>query len=373
MRVLVLSCNTGEGHNAAGRAVQEALCARGHHCDFLDMLGLVGENYSRRVSKAYVFVANRAPRFFQMLYGAGDFISSSRTKSPVYWVNRLYRGKILRQIERGNYAAVVTPHLFPAQTLTSLRREGRLRGIHTVAVATDYTCIPFWEETECDYYVLGHPDLVAEFAAKGIPEEKLLPYGIPVKRAFSQEGDRGEARRELGLPPEGPVVLIMSGSMGHGKLDALADRLLKEGGDALSLVVVCGNNRELLEKLQGRFCDRENIRLLGFTQQVARYMEACDVLLTKPGGLTTTEAAVKGVPMVHTAPIPGCETVNARFFSQREMSVTGKTLREQVQSARILWEEPSARRAMLEAQRRNIGRRAAEDVCDLLERLTEGG
>ncbi len=373
MKLLILSCNTGEGHNAAGRAVEEAALAAGHSCDFLDLLSLVGENCSRRVSKGYVAIVNRTPHVFQALYGAGDLISSKNRKSPVYWINRLNRLRLLRVIREGGYDAVVMPHLFPAETVTALRREGQLKDLPLVAVATDYVCIPFWEETECDRYIIPHRDLAAEFEKKGIPPEKLLPWGIPVKQAFSQPVSQQEARARLDLPQEGPVALLMSGSMGYGKLPQLADALLREGNGTLTLCVICGNNEQQRIRLERRYAGKSQVRILGYTQNVADYMAACDVVLSKPGGLSSTEAAVAGAPLVHTAPIPGCETYNAAFFAQKEMALGGKTPRELARSARLLWESDQARELMRRHQREHMNGQCARQIVQLLESLVQAG
>ena len=99
-----------------------------------------------------------------------------------------------------------------------------------VAVETDYTCIPFWEETECDYYIVPHESLIDEFAAKGIPREKLLPYGIPVRPAFSRPCRKADARAVCRIPEDASVYLIMSGSMGFGKVNLLVAGLLTHLG-----------------------------------------------------------------------------------------------------------------------------------------------
>ena len=102
--------------------------------------------------------------------------------------------KLGRFLEANAFDVIVTPHLFPAETLTAMKRRGTLKQ-KTVAIATDYTCIPFWEETDCDYYVIPHEDLKEEFAAKGIPEEKLLPLGIPVRQSFYRKRS-GQRQRD---------------------------------------------------------------------------------------------------------------------------------------------------------------------------------
>ena len=197
-----------------------------------------------------------------------------------------------------------------------MKQKGRLT-IPCVAVATDYACIPFWEETNCDYYVVPHKDLIPEFASCGIPEEKLLPLGIPVRPAFARPASKEDVRRHLGLPENAPLFLVMSGSMGFGKLAIFAAELSLRLKSGEHMVIICGNNKRIYTVLQKQFQNNPRVHILGYTNRVADYMDACDVIFTKPGGLTSTEALVKRIPIVHTAPIPGCETANRNFFCKK--------------------------------------------------------
>ena len=189
MKVLILSCNTGEGHNYAGRALKE--CIESHHdtADMLDIMMLASPRVSKLVGNSYVNIVRHAPRLFQCLYKLGGLVSSARHHSPVYYANALLAKKLTRYLDTHHYDVIVTPHLFPAQTLTYIKKKNLLSQ-KVVAVETDYTCIPFWEETDCDYYIIPHYELIDEFTAKGIPRERLKPYGIPVRPAFSDQSDR---------------------------------------------------------------------------------------------------------------------------------------------------------------------------------------
>ena len=158
MKILILSCDTGEGHNAAGKAVKEAAELRGHNVDMIDMFLLSGKKASHAVGGAYVNIVKHTPRLFGFIYKVGMLITSDHRKSPVYYANALMAKKLSAYIAKHGYDAVVTPHLYPAETLTYLKKKGLLQ-IPAIAVETDYTCIPFWEETELDYYVTPHEDL----------------------------------------------------------------------------------------------------------------------------------------------------------------------------------------------------------------------
>ena len=366
-KILVLSCNTGQGHNAAAEALVETFLAYGAECEKRDALSFAGESFSRVVSKSYVGVAVKAPKLFQMLYEAGGFISSDKHKSIVYAVNCAYAGPLYEFISAGRFDAVVAPHLFPAEALTHLRKH-KMIDIKWYAVATDYTCIPFWEETEPDRLFIPHALLQEEFIARGIPSERLQATGIPVKRVFREKLPKGEARRLLGLSEGGRLYLVMSGSMGFGNLERLAEALLAACGTEDHVLVICGNNKTLKETLTSKYGANTQMAVVGYTDRVPLYMDACDVILTKPGGLTSTEAAVKNVPLVHTAPIPGCETANRDFFSKNGIALCGEDDEACANIAVTLAHDEKEAGKMLEAQRRMINPEAADAICNCVLR-----
>lgn len=152
MKILILSCNTGEGHNSAGKAVMEAALLRGHEVEFMDLMLLGGKTVSHMVGGAYISIVRHIPAFFSLLYKVGGLISSSTRKSPVYYANSLLAGRLDRYIKEHSFDLILTPHLYAAEVLTCLKHRGLL-SVPVIAIGTDYTCIPFWEETDCDCYI----------------------------------------------------------------------------------------------------------------------------------------------------------------------------------------------------------------------------
>lgn len=368
MKALILSCNTGGGHNSAGKAMLRRLLEQGCQARMLDMMSLAGERTSRIVGGTYVNVAKYTPRLFAAAYRAGDRLSSARRKSPVYYANTMMAGFLERYLRENETDILVMPHLFPAETITYMKRRGKL-AIPAVAIATDYTCIPFWEETDCDAYVLPHPDLAEEYIQRGIPKEKLYPLGIPNAMEFETQMSREEARSRLGLDREAPLLLVMGGSMGFGRIQELTRELYMACMEGEQIGVICGTDRRMYRSLLQEFGEEKDIHILGYTDQVALWLDASDVVYTKPGGLTSTEALVRQVPIVHTAPIPGCETKNAEFFARRGMSVQAKTVREQVEAGMKLLYDPGMRGSMEQAQRENSFPRASLEIFHLMESL----
>lgn len=366
MKALILSCNTGQGHNAAGKALKEEFLRRGIECKMLDALRFARPKTSKRASGVYVKTATKFPEAFGAAYKVAGKISSDKRKSPIYYANTLYGRKLYTYIKKGGYDCVVMPHLFPAEAVTYIKKHYPLSAA-CFFVATDYTCIPFTEETGLDGYFIPSDELIMEYKERGIPEERLVPVGIPVSKRFRDRQDKKATRFGLGIGTDGPVVLIMTGSMGFGNISAMAAVIeagLPEDG---RVVILGGNNQKLKEKLRREFRGNRKILVLDFTTQVDLYMDICDVLVTKPGGLTSTEAAAKGIPMAHSAPIPGCETRNAAFFSGHGMSVLGQNEKEVGARVLELLKNQAAARNMTIAQKHYINGAAAVDICDYVE------
>lgn len=364
MKILILSCNTGEGHNSAGWAVKEYLELQGHQVVMEDMMLLKGARTSKAVGGAYVGIVKHFPLLFGLGYRLGGWVSSDKRKSPVYYACSLLAGTLKGYLEQNRFDAVVTPHLYPAETLTAMKKKGWLK-IPVVAIGTDYTCIPFWEETDCDYYILPHEAMKKSCVKRGLPEEKLRAFGIPVAKSCRREISREDARRKLGLDPDGKYFLAAGGSMGAGDLSELVEKLLEETSTE-KILVICGSNKKAEQKLKKQFAEESRTQILGFTTQMPLYLKACNVLFTKPGGLTSTEAAVVGVPMIHTAPIPGCETVNRKFFTKAGMSWSAMTLKGQVEKGIQLMNDPEAVAQMVSAQKKQIHGNAVEKLYEFI-------
>lgn len=373
MKVLILSCDTGEGHNSAAAAIYEYLKKVNVECQMLDALSLKSIKASKRAELAYLRVI-KIPLLFGFIYNAGMLVSNAKIKSPVYYMNKSYRDKLHDYINDNGFDTVITTHLFPAEALTALKRENRLSA-RTIAVNTDYTCIPFWEETELDYYIIPHEDLTCEFIRRGIPKEKLLPFGIPVKPEFYEKLPRQEARKKfcelfnISFDISKPWYMVMSGSMGYGKVHKLINAIIKMQSTDVNIIIICGYNEKLKSKFEEKYGKYKNVAICGFCNNVPLIMDACDILFTKPGGLSSTEAAVKNIPIIHTAPIPGCETKNAAFFNSRLMSYSSKCIRTQLEAAARICSDETYRNKIIQAQKKNISRATCSNIYLLLTGL----
>lgn len=371
MEALILSCGTGGGHNSAGEALEEALLRRGHSVCMQNPYDLCGKNLSQRINQVYIQIAQRVPALFGVVYVLGNLYRRLPFRSPVHYANRRMVGRMEAYLSEHSYDVVLMPHLFPAEILTNLRRQGKPVP-KTIFVGTDYTCIPFTEETECDAYVIPAEDLKEEYVGWGIPEEKLFPLGIPVRQAFAEAAERDAQTARRSASDGGRYLLISGGSIGAGKLEQVIRTLLNSrlcfGKNGVRLVVVCGNNQKLYRRLRKKYGGR--IKLLAHTDRMAEYMSAADVFIGKPGGLSSTEAAAVGAPLIHVSPIPGCEICNERYFARHGMSVPVRNIRRDLcKTVEALLAGRHVER-LRKNQRRCVDPKSAEKICRLAEELT---
>ena len=359
-KVLILSCGTGGGHNSAAKAILEELLSQGLEADFMEYLEIINTNLKNKVNEIYLKSTNNEGKTFKVAYKLGEIYQKTNIKSPVYGLNQLNKNKLYDYIKRNGYEYIITTHLFAAQALTAIKKEHR---INFTAVATDYVCIPFWRETNPDFMITPSDELKSSFIDQGVKENKLIPLGIPVKRAYSEDYDINDCKKKVGLDINKRYVLLLTGSMGFGNVEEIVDEL-KNNINSINLIVACGTNKELYEKLN----KKDNVIPLEFTENIDLYMKSSDIILSKPGGLTTTEIAVLGKPFIHTMPIPGCENYNANFFESHKMSLKCMNIPEIVESTKLLLENKDLCRELVENQRKYMNRNSCRDLVNLIKK-----
>ena len=370
MRVLILTCNTGGGHNAVAAALAESFRRLGVSSDTEDGLSFISQKASRFVSKWHTRFYRRYPKLYKAGYMSAENDAESNDRdNPVYRYMARGARRLDRAIQDGGYDAVVCVHVIPAMMMTELRRQHETGPVFCF-VATDYTCSPTVGGCTPDICVIPHEELAEEFVSCGIARETLLAAGIPVRAVFRERGDRAAARSELALPPEGRHIVLMSGSIGCGPMADIAAELEKrmERGDFAS--VLCGSNRQMLYALRRRGFRR--VEAVGFTNRVHRYMDSADVLVSKPGGISITEAGTRGTPLLLADMVGGCETRNQEFFHAHDWAETCQP-EDMADAALALLDRPERRQALVAQQHRDFDGLAADRVAQAVYDRCRGG
>lgn len=364
MKALILSTATGGGHNTAAHAVLEALAERGVECRFEDCVAFGGKKLSSAVSSAYVKFVQAAPNAFGRLYRFAKAISTPHIKSPVYLFNAAYARKMEDLLRDYQPDLIVSTHMFGGQSVTYLRRHDLWNGLFAM-VMTDYTIHPFIEDIECD---LLFTCKAAMPSAKrlALPKSAYQFTGIPVSLSCRPCTDKRAAKDAAGLDPERPEVVLVGGSMGAGNLPELIARILPVLGEKGHLTVVCGSNMDAMRRASEGYGSDPRISIRGQVTPLTPLIAAADVLVTKSGGLTSTEAMTIGTPIVIAHPIAGCETENARFMEDNKLALWAHTDEELTQKVATLLRDPEAREAMIAKQHEKIDPDCARKIADIL-------
>lgn len=368
MRTLILSCNTGEGHNSCAKAIQETYAAHDETCDIVDALQFISKRASQFISDWHSRIYRHAPK----LYKAGYHTAEERTSvfregTTVYRYLTSGSEKLYHFILDGGYDNIICTHVFPALALTAMLKHHPMPLV-TSFVSTDYTCSPSVENSELDYYFIPDISLTEEFVQCGVPREKLIDSGMPVKQAFYQDTDKAAAKAELGLPVDHQHLLVMCGSIGCGPIKELTEDLLIRLTSEQELTIVCGANEELFAKLERHFAHDPRIHIHGMVDYVPVLIHSADLFLTKPGGLSTSEAAACGVPMLLMDTVAGCEGHNLNFFLRQGIAVTADTPKHLADLAAALLADPEQLQEMSRAARHRKGDTPSETIYAFLHR-----
>ena len=324
MNVLILSCNTGQGHNSCAQALKEVFEAHGDSCEIVDALRFISSRVSRFISGWHEGMYRHMPSMFGWGYRRSE-------KHPAVFDKQSTAHKILTTgterlyefLYREQYDVVICTHVFPALMLTDVLKNQPLP-LTSALVATDYTCTPSTGESQLDYYFIPDESLISDFVQSGVPKEKLIVSGIPVRQPFLSHRLKEDAKVLLGIRPEQKHLLLMCGSMGCGPITKITRRLMRSLREDMVLTIVCGSNTRLYKRLYKIIPDTQNVRVLAYTDQVALLMDGSDFFLTKPGGISVTEAAAKALPMAFINTVSGCEAYNMAYYVKKGAAVAAK-------------------------------------------------
>ncbi|MES2741143.1 MAG: glycosyltransferase [Pseudomonadota bacterium] len=322
-KILLLSVSAGAGHVRAAQAIEAHANLAGGPAvaTHLDVMDYVTAGFRKLYTDFYIKLVNKAPALWGYLYQA------TNTAQPDGSLQRLRRGverlntqALLGRIAAFGPDAIVCTHFLPAEILSRALRHGRLACPVWVQV-TDFDLHRMWVHEHMRGYFAANEEVAFRMREQGIAAARIHVTGIPVMPAFAQAPARAECAREAGIDPGRSTILLMGGGAGLGSLDTIAARLLALDAD-FQLIVLAGNNAQALTALQ-TLAARHPGRLLaqGFTDRVERLMACCDLVITKPGGLTTSECLALGLPMIVNAPIPGQEERNADFLLEQGVAL----------------------------------------------------
>jgi processive 1,2-diacylglycerol beta-glucosyltransferase len=328
-RVLILSASAGAGHLRAAAAIERAFSLTGAAREIVnvDVLNYTTSLFRRLYSKAYVDIVNKMPQAMGWLYDHLDKPWKNERRRLA--LDKLNTRPFVKLLQENKPDIVVSTHFLPSEIISWLKAKQRISFPQTIVV-TDFDVHAMWLCHHYEQYFVALEETRVHMEKLGVPGSKLSVTGIPIDPVFGEAKDKHEMRRKHGLAPDRTTILVSAGGFGVGKIDELWTSLADVQHE-VQVVVLCGRNEELqkrLERISARQPADARVRLtsLGFTTQVDEWMSAADILLGKPGGLTTSEALAKGLVFVVVNPIPGQEERNSDHLLEEGVAIRSNNL-----------------------------------------------
>lgn len=319
-RVLILSASVGAGHVRAAQAVDAAVreLDPAAEVETVDVLGRTNAAFRRVYGSAYLDLVNKAPHVLGYMYDLLDrpVTGKARGDRLRLLVERMNLRKFHDLLDEKPWDVVVNTHFLPAEIIANLRRQGR-SALRQMTVTTDFDTHRLWVNEPTDLYTTATADGAAYLAHWGVPAANVAVTGIPIDPKFTRPVDRAATLAGLGFDGTRPVVLQLAGGFGVGPIAELYKQVLSVDRP-VDVVVVAGKNEAVKAELDALpLPARHRAKVLGFTDRMHEWMAVADVVISKPGGLTTSEVLASGAAMLIVNPIPGQESRNSDYLLEQ--------------------------------------------------------
>jgi processive 1,2-diacylglycerol beta-glucosyltransferase len=364
-RIVILSASVGSGHIRAAQAIEAALSSILPDATIahLDALDLTNAAFRRAYGKGYFRAAARAPRFVGWMY---DFLDHPNDYGPStitrQFFERLNFTRLSRLLTDRPWDLAICTHFLPAALIARLRRK-EVVNFPQAVVVTDFDVHGMWISRPCERFFVATDEAKANLAAQDIDAGDISVTGIPIDPVFSEPLSRNEAAFRLGLTTDRPTVLQLAGGFGVGSIERIHGAICQIQRP-LQIVVVTGRNAEAAETLAHiDHQPRHTRKILGYTTQMHELFHAADVVVTKPGGLTSAEALTSACPMVISEPIPGQEDRNADYLMENGCAIKINNLASLTHKLGTLIDDPARLARMRICAQSKARPQAAFDVA----------
>jgi len=364
-RVLLLYISNNSGHHRATKAIEEALQRERSEIKTLNIncLNYTHPVLEKVINSIYNKVIKIKPEVWENLYDNPKVYR--RTRKLRKLIHKLNSKKLNRLLDHFNPDAVVCTQAFPCGMVADFKKTEDLK-FPIIGVLTDYAPHSYWMYDNVAAYIVPSKQTKSKFVESGIKNKKVFPYGIPISPKFSKNHDRENTLKHLKLHDNVPTLLIMGGGQGLGPIKELIFAI-NTIDNPFQVIVVCGINQKLkkwLEKRKTLF--RKKMAILGYTRDVEKLMDVSDLIVSKPGGLTTAEALTKSLPIVIVNPIPGQEAMNTEFLLNEGVAVKAKDPLDAAMLIQDLLNKPPKLKKMKAAALKHAKPQSADNIANLI-------
>ncbi len=319
-RIILMYISEISGHHSATIAVEKALKMLEPDTQILNINAF---NYTnpiteKIVNRLYMAVIKRTPQIWDYLYDNPKVVKKLENIKKT--IHKFNSPKLKTLFDKFRPDAVVCTQAFPCGMVADFKKTYN-SDMPLVAVLTDYIPHSYWVYDTINYYITPSKEVTERLIKKGVPLEKIKSLGIPFDPKFNDKVSKDEIVHKLNIRRELPVLLIMGGGQGLGPIKTIVKSLEKVQSD-FHEIIVTGSNKKLYKSLKRKIKSyKKNITLLGYANNMNELMSISSIIITKPGGVTTSEALAKKLPMIIIKPIPGQEQNNTVYLTEKEAAV----------------------------------------------------
>lgn len=326
-RILFISAPVGAGHIRAAQAVSSALCKHYGNVEtkMANVFDFFNPYIGQTILRVYLKILALFPRMYGMAYSWGNESYFALAGRKI--ISRYLAKRMEKYIMEYNPAVIVCTHATPAGLVAHLIKENKLH-IPVVAVVTDFVVHRLWIYPEIQHYIVANEKMRDFLIENGVQSTGIQVIGIPVDEKFAQVPDKQKIWNELNFDSRIKTILIMGGGAGMLPMDDIVT-CCENIGIRLQIIVVTGHNKNIYNKLlplQSKL--RNTVRIFGYVHNINEFMAISDLIISKPGGMTTAEALSQGVPMLIYRPIPGQEEANTHYLIKRHAALRADSLQD---------------------------------------------
>ncbi|MCB9771387.1 MAG: hypothetical protein H6754_02420 [Candidatus Omnitrophica bacterium] len=361
MKVLVVYATAGAGHRKAAEAIYDGLKSSGRNAEIVlaDSLDYTHPLFKESYSGVYTLLISKAPWLWGFFFGLLDI---SVLRPLVRVIRRVYNGvnagRFHQYLEKEKFDYIISTHFLGNEVSSALKRAGKIQS-KIISVVTDFDVHSIWLGEGIDYYTVASDWTQRKIISLGVPENMVYLTGIPTHEKFSVPKNVSELREKMGLHKDRFTVLLATGSFGIGPIEEIINEL-----KGFQLAVICGHNKKLYERLN-KFSS-ELVKVFGLVNNMDEMMGLSDVMITKPGGLSISEALVSGLPMIFFNAIPGQETNNINVLATYGVGISGCSVAQMPAQLKKLESSPAEYTSLKEKIKSLARPNAVKDIIRII-------
>jgi processive 1,2-diacylglycerol beta-glucosyltransferase len=367
-KVFIFTASTGAGHNLAAQSLKESLDAAGYQTEVYDAFKEINVALDRLISRGYQQMVMNVPKLYEQMYN--QFNSMNPFQQIIFQVlTKIMNPDIVPLINSGKPDLIITTHPFVTNVLGTLKEHDAF-DVPVLSIVTDYKIHTVYLKKMIDAYVVGSEYTKQTMVDKGVDANIIFPYGIPIRQTFLENNHL----EKIETGDVAGTILLMAGSLGSKQMEKAFSSLLKVK-ERIRIIVVCGNNAKIEKEIRS-LNDREShsnkiVEIHGFVNNVSELMDISDAIISKPGGLTTTEAIVKNIPMIIPFYYPGQEEENADYLVDGGMAIKVDRIKDLTSMVDFLFENKYIIKRMSENMSEEAQNRSMTKTIELCQSLIE--